>query len=76
MSQANIDKLHRHLGELDTEAARQTKGAKQIHESAVKKLAEVEKRLGEIHGMSDPEEYQQLLLEKGVLQQVIGQAPR
>lgn len=76
MSQADIDKLHGHLKTLDAESARQVKGGKQIQESAVKRLAAVEKRLGEIHPMSEPDEYQQLTEEKGVLQQVIGAARR
>ncbi len=76
MSQADIDKLHGHLKTLDDEAARQVKGGKQITESASKKLAETVKRLGEIHPMSEPDEYQQLLEEKGVLEQVLGQTHR
>ena len=76
MSQADIDKLHGHLKTLDAESARQGKGEKQIIESATKKLAATVKRLGEIHPMSEPDEYQRLLQEKGVLQQVIGVARR
>ncbi len=74
MSQADIDKLHRHLATLDGESARQVKHAKQIHESAAKALAAVEKRLAEIRPMTDSTEYQRLMEEKGVLQQVIAQA--
>jgi hypothetical protein len=76
MSQADIDKLHGHLKTLDAESARQVKGEKQITESAEKRLAKIEKRLGEIHAMSEPDEYQRLMLEKGVLQQVLGTARR
>jgi hypothetical protein len=76
MSQADIDKLHGHLTDLNSESARQVKGSKQINESAVKMLAAVEKRLAEIHPMSESDEYQHLMQEKGVLQQVIGQNPR
>ncbi len=38
--------------------------------------AAVEKRLAEIRPMTDSTEYQRLLEERGVLQQVIAQAPR
>ena len=76
MSQADIDKLHGHLKALDAEASRQVKSGKQIDAAAAKRLAAVEKRLGEIHPMSEPDEYQQLTEEKGVLQQVIGVARR
>jgi len=76
MSQADIDKLHGHLKDLDGETARQVKGGKQIQDAAVKKLAAIEQRLGEIKPMTESDEYQHLLEEKGVLQQVVGQAPR
>jgi hypothetical protein len=72
VSQADIDKLHGHLKTLDGEAARQVKGGKQITEAAAKKLAATVKRLAEIKPMSEPDEYQQLLEEKGVLEQVLG----
>jgi hypothetical protein len=73
VSQADIDKLHRQLGELEGESGRQKKGAKQIQAAAVKKLAEIEKKLSELEPMTNTDEYKELLLEKGILQQVIGQ---
>ena len=76
MSQSDIDKLHGHLAELESETKRQQGGAKEIHKATVAMLAAVEKRLGEIHGLTDKEEYQHLLQEKGVLQQVLGQSSR
>jgi hypothetical protein len=76
MSQADIDKLHQHLNTLEAESARQAKGEKQINQAATKRLAAVEKRLGEIKPMSEPDEYQQLLEEKGILQQMLGAANR
>lgn len=73
MEQA-ISKLHANLGTLQGETARQKKAAAHILSSAEKMLEGVDKRLGEIHPSTDGAEYQRLLEEKGVLQQVIAQA--
>lgn len=76
MSDAAIAKLHSQLASLAGESTRQQAHAKHILASAKKMLEGVEKRLAEIHGMTDGDEYQKLLVEKGTLQQVIEQASR
>jgi hypothetical protein len=74
MSEQAINKLHANLATLQGETGRQKKAAAHILSSAEKMLEGVDKRLAEIHPMTDGDEYQRLLEEKGVLQQVIQQA--
>lgn len=74
MSEQQINKLHANLATLQGETGRQKKAAAHILESAEKMLEGVDKRLAEIHAATDGDEYQRLLEEKGVLQQVIAQA--
>jgi hypothetical protein len=74
MSEQQISKLHANLATLQGETARQKAAAKHILDSAEKMLEGVDKRLADIHPMTDGDEYQRLLQERGVLQQVNQQA--
>jgi hypothetical protein len=74
VSEQQINKLHAYLATLQGETSRQNKASKHILDSAEKMLAAVDKRLSEINGMTDAEEYQRLIEEKGVLHQVIESA--
>lgn len=76
MSEQQINKLHANLADLQGETGCQKAAAKHILDSAEKMLEGVDKRLAEIHPMTDGDEYQRLLEEKGVLQQTIEQARR
>lgn len=71
MSEANIAKLHRDLAALQGESQRQKSHQKQIQSAAQKKLETVTRRLSEITAFDKPTEYQDLMNEKGLLQQVL-----
>jgi len=71
MSDAQIAKLHRDLATLQSGAARQQKHQKEIQGAAKKMLETVNQRLSEVKAFEEPDEYQSLLTEKGVLEQVL-----
>jgi len=71
MSDAQIAKLHRDLGTIQSESARQKKHQQHIQSAAKKMLETVNQRLSEVKAFEEPDEYQSLLTEKGVLEQVL-----
>lgn len=71
MTDAAVSELHRNLATLDSESKRQQQHAAHILQTAEKMLETVNNRLAEIKPMTDGDEYQRLVTEKGILEQTI-----
>lgn len=71
MSDAQIAKLHRDLATLQGESSRQKKHQQEIQAAAKKQLESVTDQLSKLRAFDEPDEYERLTTEKGVLEQVL-----
>ena len=76
----HIDTTRRHLGELSALSAKTETAERQILKRAEEMLADVEGKIKDarpkalVPGASEADQYQELIMERGRLQQVIAQA--